>query len=331
MKALIPAVLILICTASQAMASARTVTCFLDGAKVEYETGFNNGYMEVRLPSGLIKDSLRIKPVGDSAILRVEMHRAGTDRVTDKEIASLSVRKNTLADKIKGLDTKERVFAAAAKSQSGRALRRTKNNPEPLADIRKGTAFAVAQLESVLAQKRKCEKDLTAIDAKLSNLRTTKGADPEICTVWFSSKSGRARILYLTADRNWKPIYDFRLDGNGQVRMVMRALFNSEEKDSTYLVMPAKISDAGNVSFVPVPVSRPYDKVREYTFTVENKVLSLFPVNSLSFSFINGTDQQIPSGDASCYLQGEYVGGFTFKGAAPKETVTLSAGKLSEH
>jgi hypothetical protein len=329
MKALLPAVFFLMFTAVQAMASNRTVTCFLDGAKIEYESGYTNGCLEVSLPGGIIKDSLRIKPMGDTTIQRVEIHRIGTDHLKEKEIATLTERKNILADKIKALDARERIFTAAAKSQSGRALRRTRNNPEPLTEIRKGTAFAVTQLESVFAQRRKYETYLAALNTKLSALHTAKGADQEICAIWFSKKSGRARILYLTADRDWKPIYDFRLDGNGHVSMVIKALFNHGEKDTTYFVIPGKISDASYDSVVPIPVSKQYDKVEEHMFAIENQVLSRVPVNSLSFSFINGSGRKFPPGDASCYLQGEYIGGFSFRGAAPKESVTISAGKLS--
>ncbi len=329
MKALFAAVFVLICMTAQATASTSTVTCFLDGAKVEFETGFTNGYLEVSLPGGMIEDSLRIKPEGDTAILRVERHRLGADRETGREVATLTERKNLLADKLKALEAKERIFAAAAKSQSGRALRRTKNNPEPLADIRKGTAFAVSQLDSVFVQKQKYEKEMASLDAKLSMLRTAQGTGREICGIWFSSKSGRARIKYLTSDRNWRPVYDFRLDGSGHVRLIMRALLDPVEKNSTIFVLPGKMSDPDHGSCNPVPVSRNFDKVVDYTFTVANQVLSQIPISSILFSFSNGSGCKFPPGDASCYLQGEYMGGFTFKGAAPKESVTLTAGKLS--
>ncbi len=329
MKALLLAVFVLMFTALQATASNRTATCFLDGAKIEYESVYTNGCLELSLPGGFIKDSLRIKPVGDTTIQRVEIRRVGTDRMKENEIAILTEQKVLLADKIKALDARERIFTAAAKSQSGRALRRTKTNPDPLTEVRKGTAFAVSQLESVFARKREYEKDLADLNTKLSTLRTVKDTEHEVCYIWFSKKSGRTRISYLNSDINWKPIYDFRLDGKGQVRMVMRALFNTWEKDSTFFVIDGKISDASYDSIIPTYVAKQYDKVEEYIFPIENQVLSQVPVNSLSFSFINGSGRKFSPGDASCYLQGEYIGGFSFRGAAPKESVTLAAGKLS--
>ncbi len=331
MKALFTAVFVLVCTTAQAAPSASTVTCFLDGAKVEYESGYSNGYLEVSLPRGILKDSLRIKPQGDAAIIRVEMRSAGTDRLAEKEIALLSERKSALDDKLKVLDAKEKIFAAAAKSQSGRALRKTKNNPDPMTDIRKGTVFTVTQLESVFAQKRRCEKELSVLDAKLSSLRAAKGTGRETCAVWFSRKNGRARIMYLTDDRKWKPVYEFRLDGRGYVKMTLRALLTPVGKNSTIFVVPGKISDTDCDSCSPVPVSENFDKVGEYTFAVQNLLLSQNPISSLLFSFVNGSGNKFPPGDASCYLQGEYMGGFAFKGAAPKESLTLSAGKVSGH
>jgi hypothetical protein len=329
MKAFIPAVQILMCTATQATAFTRTVTCYLDGAIVEYESGYTNGYMEVSLPGGIIKDSLRIKPEGDNAILRLEMRRIVKDRTTEKDIELLTDRQNLLADKLRLLDSKEHIFVAAAKSQSGRALRRSKSNPDPLSDIRKGTAFAVTQLESVFAQRRKCENSLSALNAKLSALRNSKGEDRKVCTIWFSRKSGKARILYITADRNWKPVYDFRLDGKGHVRMVMKAMYDSVEKNTALFVISGSISDAGNDSRVRIPVSRQYDEVGGYLFAVDKQIMSQDPVNSIFFSFINRSGQKFPPGTASCFLKGEYIGEIAFKGAAIGETVNLSAGSIS--
>ena len=145
MKALVFSVLIVIFSVFQCMAGDKAITYFLDGAKVEYDTSFSNGALEIRLPKAVLTDSLRVKPLPGSNIDKVEMNRLPRGPRAEKEIQTLVERKNLLLDRLKALETREKIFTAAAKSQSGRAPRKTKNNPEPMTNIRKGTEFAIGQ------------------------------------------------------------------------------------------------------------------------------------------------------------------------------------------
>jgi hypothetical protein len=329
MRTLIFSFLFVLAIASQCMAGEKTVTYFLDGAKVAYETSFSNGHVEIRLPRGVVPDSVRIKPHSGANIDRVELNKTPKGPKAAKEIHSLMERKNLLQDRLKALETREEIFRTAAKSQSGRAPRKTKNNPEPMTNIRKGTEFAIGQLESVYAMRRKTEQELASLEARLSSLQGTKGADECICRVWFSTKRGRVHISYLVSDLSWQPVYDFRLNGDGHAEMVMRAVYASSRENTSVFVAPSKVFDVENNAVTPKAVSKPYGKIGEYTFPLENEALSRGSVNSLTFTFNNHTDQRFPAGYASCYRHGEYIGGFPFKGVGPKESVTLSFGKTA--
>ena len=67
---------------------------------------------------------------------------------------------------MQALEAKETVFKAAAKSQSGKAPRKTKTNPDPLAGVRQATEYAIAQLESVYRARRMAESDLNSVEAR---------------------------------------------------------------------------------------------------------------------------------------------------------------------
>ncbi len=327
MRTLVFSFLFILAASSQCMAGDKTITYFLDGARVTYETAFSGGYVEIPLPGGLVPDTVRVKPRSNANIDRLELVKTPKGPKATREIPGLTERKNVLQDRLKALETREDIFKAAAKSQSGRAPRKTKNNPEPMANIRKGTEFAISQLESVYAIRRKTEQELASLESRLSVLQATNRADNYVCRVWFSAKRGRARISYLVSDLSWRPVYDFRLNGDGRAEMIVRAIYVPSGKNTPAFVVSGKMSDFENIPAMPESVSKPYDKIGEYRFPVEKEALSSGPVDSLTFTFSNLTDRKFPAGYASCYRHGEYLGGIPFKGVGPKESATLSFGK----
>lgn len=326
MRTLIFSFLFVLAAGVQCNAGEKTVTYFLDGAKVEYDTSFSSGSLEIRLPKGVLTDSVRVKALHNANVDRVELNKTPRGPKAKKEIRSLIERKDLLLDRMKALETREDIFTAAAKSQSGRAPRKTKNNPEPMTNIRKGTEFAISQLESVYTLRRKTEQELASLESRLSSLQGPKGSGECVCRVWFSVKKGHAHISYLVSDLSWQPAYDFLLNGDGHAEMIMRAVYASSGKNTSALVVPAKMADAGSYPSNVKAVSKPFGKIGEYTFPIENEALSRTPVNSLTFTFKNPSDHRFPAGNASCYWQGEYLGGIPFKGAGPNESGTLSFG-----
>ena len=167
----ISAFLALLLLAAQAEAAGRSVTFYLDTALIEGAATAAKGPLVLTLPAGMQKGSLRIRPVGVNRIARVELAPARPSRRLEQELVLLGERKELLEDRLKAQDTREEIFLAAAKSQSGKAPRKSKTNPEPLTTIRQGTDFAIAQLEGVYRARRKARHELKVVEEKLAALR----------------------------------------------------------------------------------------------------------------------------------------------------------------
>lgn len=318
--------LLALCLAStaSAVAAEKTVTFYLDGALVESEAIARKGYLELPLPGNLLPNSFRIKPLGNFEIRRVDLVSAKADPKAGKEAAILTERKSLLEDRLKALDAREAVFRAAAKSQSSKAPRKTKTNPEPMASIRKGTEFAIAQLEEVYHARRKAEGELASVEARLTALKKSGGIGGSIAKVWTSSLDGRVKVSYLLSGTNWNPIYNFRLAGDNKVEVAVLADIPSGGGWNTARVALSNITEP------PASISQVTPdgmaKVASFTFSLENEQVAAGPVSSLAFSFKNTSQLSLPPGEAHCYLKGEYLGKARLEGCKPGETRALAFG-----
>jgi hypothetical protein len=319
--------LLLICTAFPSMSVARTITYYLDGAMVEYEAKARKGYLETSLPAVMTANSLRIKPLDDSSIIRVEIVPLKPNAKAAKEMAGLIERENLLKDRLKALDTREEIFKAAARSHSGRAVRKTKTNPDPMTNMRKGTEFAIAQLESVYAVRRRTENELAAVEARLTSQQKDSSAGGSVGKVWISKKVGRVHIAYLLPERRWTPLYDFRLDGTGFVHVVLRADYPVTDGTAAVFVVPLLLSEDSTGSGLRLAASERFGKVAEYKFPVEKEEVGRRPAASMSFTFKSPEGNRLPAGLAAGYLMGEFLGNANFGGCRPNESKTLTFGR----
>jgi hypothetical protein len=308
-----------------AAASSSKVTYYLDGARIEGEAAALNGQIEVLLPRGAVVDSLRLKPLRDATIIRVEFADVSPDRNMEKEIARLSARRDLLSDRLKALDVKEEIYRVAAKSQSGKAPRATKSNREPLDNIRKGTDFALSQLEEVFRARRKADSELKGIDARLSALNGTGIAAGRVARVWLAEKNGRVAVSYLNSGMNWTPIYDFRLNGKGEVEVIMNALVPASGKGAEVGVVPSILSESSQEPPIAIVNGGPA-KVAVFKFPLERERYSVSPQSDVSFLFTNRSEKSMPPGEATCYRQGEYIGKARFKGCRSGESKSLDFG-----
>ena len=323
---MIAALCAVLLVAAPAAASSTRITCYLDGARVESEEAAVKGVIEIPLPRGVAADSLRLKPVKSATITRVEFTAAQADRKMEKEIARLTGRKHALADRLQALEVKEEIFRAAAKSQSGKAPRSSKNNREPLENIRKGTELALTQLEEVYTARRKAENELKSVEARLSSLNAAGSVGGRIARVWLAGKNGRVAVSYINPGLKWTPSYDFRLNSNSEVEVTMHALLPGAGK-GVVAVVPALLPEAA----VETPIALALDdpaRVAVFRFPLEKESYSPSPVSSLSFTFRNLSGKKLPSGESSCYRQGEYIGKTRFDGSLPGESKTLDLGKV---
>ncbi|ACM21432.1 hypothetical protein Geob_3089 [Geotalea daltonii FRC-32] len=325
MGILLPVVAALL-LAVPAFAADKEVTLYLDGARIQRVASAVNGYAEVVLPASVLPDSLRIKPAAGVAIDRVETISVTSDPKQGQQLEKLTERRDQLEDRLKALSAREQIFTAAAKSQSGKAPRKTKSNPEPLTAIRQGTDFAIAQLEWVYQAKRKADKELKAVQLRLESTKKAVNIGGSVVRIWVKGKGGKVSVSYLVGDTRWLPVYDFRINGAGVMQVFQRASIPAMGKGVTVAVVSGLMADA--VKLQPITLNvLPLPEVMSQTLPVENLVLSAFPQPALSFSVTNDSARPLPAGEASCYYSGEYLSRFRFAGLAKGETGAIKCGK----
>jgi hypothetical protein len=305
-------------------AASRKVTLYLDGARFENEVSTTKGLIEFSLPAAMQANSLRIRALDGGLIEQVLIIPARPDPKRIRETAKLMERRDALLDRLQALEAKESVFKAAAKSQSGKAPRKTKTNPDPLASVRQGTEFAVAQLESVYRSRRMAESDLKSIEARLATDK--REGNGSIAMVRLLMQKGRIEVTYLRADLKWIPSYDFRLNKAGEVDVFIRAFLPKMDKEATVSVVAALLNEAADERSLPVSVENS-PKIAAFTFPIEQEKFSSTPLSSISFTFRNSSTRRLPAGEASCYRQGEYLGKTAFCGADPGDLKEMAFGK----
>jgi hypothetical protein len=310
--------------AAPALAAERSVTFYLDGARVDEVHRAVRGYLEVPLPPGMQPNSLRIRPVGTDEIVRVEIAPRRTGQRGGKDVARLAEKKERLEARLKALEVKEEIFRAAARSQSGKAPRRSKTNPEPLESIRRGTEYALGQLEEVFRSRRVAEKELQEVEKRLAGTLKGGAAGESLARVRLKGNEGKVRLSYLLGEPGWKPRYDFRLS-DGQVAVSQRAFLPAVPKGAEIFVLPAPLS-RGAAGLRSTSV-KGETAVASYRFAVDREELREVPVSTLKFLFKNNSPDVLPPGEATCYRQGEYLGTVAFPGVQPGEALEVVCGK----
>ena len=149
-------------------ADASSLLYYLDGAREQLDVSVVKGYVEVPLPDQILPKSIRVSPQGVASLVRVSTVPAASLPAYQKEVSRLNTRKSFLQDRLKALVIREEVFIGAAKNQSGKTLRKTKTNSDPLTDIRQGTEFAFEKLEEVYRLRRSTETELRQTESILT-------------------------------------------------------------------------------------------------------------------------------------------------------------------
>jgi len=298
---------------------------FLDGARIEQEYAARKGVVEVPLPATILSESLRVKPLGDTAIQRVEIVPLPPDRTLAKQRAALEERREVLRDRLTDLAEREVIFKSAAKSQSGRAVKKTKSNPDPLATLRTGTRFTLSQLDSIASARRQARQSLADVENKLAVL--DKRAVPlTAARVWLSTQAGKVRVAYLVSDLKWTPRYDFRLCGQGYAELTVRAMIPVASPAISTTVVALAMAESMGADLAPYRVSSDFAAIASYRLPLAKEQLTKGAVPSLSLAFSNSTGQNLPSGEARGFWQGEYFGKTSFPGCRPGKSLALDFG-----
>jgi hypothetical protein len=290
--------------------AASTVTLYLDGAVVERVESAKKGYIELLLPPSVRPDSLKIKPKSSTTINRVSLTPQKPSKKRDQEMATIQERQDLLQDRLKALSVREEIFKSAAKSQSGKAPRKTKTNPEPLAGIRQGTDYAIAQLEVVYTAKRKAEKELKQLEDKKSQLLKDGQSAGNIARILVSPPNGMVTASWIQPDRSWSPSYELRAESPDKYRM---SLFAGEVPSSKgeKLVFELSSHDA------PPSTSRYRFTGDNGSFRFDNLKISGKMEETVQFPVITVTSDvrgNLPPGEISCYRNGEFLGTGRFPG-----------------
>ena len=309
--------------ASAAAAAGGEVCYFLDGARFERDAVAAKGYLEVPLPATFIPGSFRARADAGNLIDRIEIVASLPDARTSRELKALTERRRGVEDRLRALEVREEIFRAAAKSQSSKAPRKTKNNPEPLDTIRKGTEYAVAQLEEVFRGRRRAEDGLKEIDQRLAALRQKSGAGGSTARIWTKGR-GHVRYSFLVSGGGWTPFYDFRLSDRGDIAVAVRAVLPRSERGRV-TVAASRLAEAGGGARV-IPISGNFAPVASYSLPVERRELLSSLQRGIAVSFWNTTGDRLVAGEGACYLGGEYLGAVRFDGAAPGEAGKIAAG-----
>lgn len=321
MRILVAAVLVVLLPV---VAEAESWLLFLDGARIQRDVPVRNGYLEFSVPEAMVANSLRIKPLGAGTIIRVDsLPSAGA--TSDRTSATLQGKCDALRDRLRVLADREVIFRAAAKSQSGRALRRTKTNPEPLELVRTGTWFALGNLEAVQNQQRRLERELAALESSLNSGGGTAGG--RIVKVWLSPAGRSVRVTYLVKGQGWQPRYEFRLAGTGKAETLVRAKLPPVPANAAAAVVPWSIADGLRSDFSPWPVSADHAVVASYHLPLQGEELMRGAVPTLSLTLDTASGTVLPPGPADGYWQGEYLGTVTFPGSRTPGPLPLVFGR----
>ena len=328
MKRLIITTGLLLILNAPLLAATQNLVCYLDAGVLNRQLVVSKGYAETSVPGSMMQGTLRVKPGNGVVITRVQTMPARVDLKTAKALSLLDDRRDLLGDRLKALQTREEIFTAAAKSQSAKAPRKTKANPEPMIAIRQGTDLALARLEEVYRLRRAAEKELKAVEAKRNELSRKANVGGSNARIWTQGKTGMVSVEYAQNDAGWKPVYDIRVDGTEHVALTLRASLPQTEPGTVVMVIAGLLTSPDTA---PTPLAASGDYAPVATYTLPVVVSTAFtPFSPLAMSVTNATSLLLPSGDASCYFKGEYRGTVHFPSVMPGERKDLICGRIPE-
>lgn len=316
---------LLMATSVNALADSKGITFFSDGAMVEIEATASKGIAEIALPAGMMENSLRIKPLGSATIQRVDILTPRQEGRRAKELDTLYEQKSRLEDRLLALTTREEIFKAAAKSQSGKAPRKTKANPEPMQSIRQGTEFAIAQLEAVYTARRKTEQDIRRLDAGIAASKKGGQGGELVARVSVTPKNGRVKLRYGLERPAWTPRYDLRLNGDGYAQLTLMGQVPANFDGYLLQSSPGSLADSSATQARPATAGSA-GRLAEYRLLTRDEQFGTGVRSSYSFVLTNSGNSHLPSGEAALYRNGEYWGKFRFEGISSGRSRKIASG-----
>jgi len=317
--------LLFILLSAEVASAGGNTTCYSDGTIFVREAYAIKGVVEVALTSGLIDGTLKVDPAVGTTIVNVDINQVRLDSRSDKELVALTEQRQRLEDRLLALATREEIFKSAAKSQSGKAPRKTKSNPDPMQTIRQGTDFAIAQLETVYTTRRKTEQEIKKIDARIAVARKSARSGEGSARITVTPAHGRVTIRYATSERAWMPHYDLHLAGDGFARFQFSAKIVVNFSGYLQRISSGSLAESTTASTFPVTQGGSA-ALASYRFPLseERHVDGIF--NIFSGRLTNTSPQHLPPGETVLYKNGAYLGKFRFEGLSSGRSRVISMG-----
>ena len=327
MNILIPLLALALLATKATAVESRSVTFYADGAVVELEASALKGVLEVPLPAAMIEGSLRIRPGSGTSLQRVDIVPARTDSGKgEKGLDALLEQRNRLGDRLQALATREEIFKSAAKSQSGKAPRKTKTNPDPMQSIRQGTEFAIAQLEAVYTARRKTEQEIRLLDSRIATAKKSSRGSEALARIVFSPARGRITVRYAVGGQGWTPRYDIYLNGSGSAQVNLSGQFPGTFAGYLLRASATTLADSTTARIFPVQPG-PVAGLASYRLAVTEELFGTGVLSSFSFELKNLEPVHLSAGEANVYRYGEYVGRLRFEGISSGRSKKVSMGK----
>jgi len=277
-------------------AEAGVILRYLDGSLVEERVPLKGGKCEVKLPPTFVEGSLRVVPPPGGVIDDVRFVPVTISAERKRELDRLLREREGLEDRLKALAVKEEIFARAARSQSSRTPKKTKTNPDPLATIREGTSYAVAQLEGVYRSRRETERRIGEIDRRLPLLRgEPRGVGSRVVVT--ASSADRVTIRYLDRTGGWTPRYRIEL---GERESLL--LIQSDQQGGR--VVPDRIGSRETTAWGVTGKQT----AASVTCTTESLTVTPAGVDRIDAVLVCPMERPLPEGEVICIRHGAFAG-----------------------
>lgn len=318
-------ILLLLALSASSAAAENIVTFYRDGALYQQELSAVKGVINAPLSAALLEYSLKIIPAPGTTILGVDTEQTKPTSGMDKELESLTEQRLRLEDRLQALENREAIFTAAAKSQSGKAPRKSKANPDPMQAIRQGTEFAIAQLEAVYTARRKTTLELRRVDTRLATAGKYKRSAENSIRISVTPPNGRVTIRYATAELGWQPQYNLYLTEGGSSQLQLNAQTAGKVSGHQLRVSSGSLAESSSAKSFPARMGSTV--LADYNLPISEVRYSEGIFNRFSGMITNSTPHYLPPGESGLFRSGAYLGKFRFDGLSSGRSKIISLGR----
>ncbi len=324
-SSLLPCLCLIIAFPTGSASAESRITFYRDGALIQQDAGAVKGVIDLPLAAGVLEQTLIVVPAPGTSILGVETRKTESISTYYKELETLAEQRRRLEDRLLALETREAIFTAAAKVQSGKAPRKTKANPDPMLAIRQGTDFAIAQLEAVYTARRKTTQEIQRIDARLSSAKKNSRSAESCLRVTVTPPRGKVTLRYATSERGWQPQYNLHLNGDGTALLQLSAQVTANVRGKQLRVSSGSLAESVRAETLQALSGRAVLSSYLLPITQESYAEGIF--NRFSGVITNSSSHYLPPGDSGLLRNGTYLGKFRFEGLSSGRSKSISLGK----